>query len=134
MPHYKARMSSKGRLTIPSAVREHFDLKPGDIVDFYIDDADHSVRILVSSKRVSSHVEDLDMHGEGYPATPGLNEAAAEYIAEPYGRMPRHSIFDRLDELKLPSIGRPVTRADIDAAISEAMEEQEQRIRNQRQR
>ena len=31
----------------------------------------------------------------------------------------RRSIFDRLDELKLPSIGRPVTKADIDAAIEQ---------------
>jgi AbrB family looped-hinge helix DNA binding protein len=46
----------------------------------------------------------------------------------------RRSIFDRLDELKLPSIGRPVTREDIDAAVGEAMEEQERRIRNQRRR
>ncbi len=37
MPHYQAKMSSKGQLTIPSAVREHFDLKTGDIVDFYFD-------------------------------------------------------------------------------------------------
>jgi AbrB family looped-hinge helix DNA binding protein len=29
----------------------------------------------------------------------------------------RRSIFDRLDKLKLPSIGRPVSREDIDAAI-----------------
>ena len=85
MPHYEARMSSNGELAIPSAVREHFDLKAGDIVDFYIDDADRSVRILARNK----------------------------------------SIFDRLDELKLPSIGRPVTREDIDAAIAEEMEEQE---------
>ncbi len=31
----------------------------------------------------------------------------------------RRSIFDHLDELKLPSIGRPVTRDDIDAAIEQ---------------
>src|SRR5215470_4267803 len=91
MPHYQARMSSKGRLTVPSAVRDHFALKAGDIVDFYVDDAERSVRILARNK----------------------------------------SIFDRLDELKLPSIGRPVTREDIDAAISEEMEEQERRIRGQ---
>ncbi len=46
----------------------------------------------------------------------------------------RRSIFERLSELKLPSIGRPVTRADIDAAIGEAMDEQEQRVRSQRPR
>jgi hypothetical protein len=33
----------------------------------------------------------------------------------------RPSIFDRLHELKLPSIGRPVTRAGIDAAVAEEM-------------
>ncbi len=31
----------------------------------------------------------------------------------------RRSIFDHLDELKLPSIGRPVTREDIDTAIEQ---------------
>ena len=92
MPHYQARMSSNDQLTIPSAVREHFDLKAGDIVDFYVDDADGSVRMLARNK----------------------------------------SIFDSLDSLKLPSIGRPVTREDIDAAIAEEMEEQERRILGQR--
>jgi AbrB family looped-hinge helix DNA binding protein len=31
----------------------------------------------------------------------------------------RRSIFERLDELKLPSIGRPVTKQDIAAAVEE---------------
>jgi AbrB family looped-hinge helix DNA binding protein len=26
-------MSSKGQLTVPAAVRDHFDLKTGDVVD-----------------------------------------------------------------------------------------------------
>ena len=39
MAHYQAKMSSKGQLATPSAVREHFNLKTGDIVDFYDDDA-----------------------------------------------------------------------------------------------
>jgi hypothetical protein len=48
------------------------------------------------------------------------------------GQARRRSIFDRLEELELPSIGRPVTRADIDATIGKAMEEQKRRVRNQR--
>ncbi len=44
----------------------------------------------------------------------------------------RQSIFERLDELKLPPLGRPLTQADIDLAIGEAMTEQEVRIRKQR--
>lgn len=33
----------------------------------------------------------------------------------------RRSIFERLDELKLPSLGRPLTQADIDDSVSEAI-------------
>jgi AbrB family looped-hinge helix DNA binding protein len=129
MPRYRAKMSAEGQLTIPAAVRKHLGLRPGDMVDFHVDDTDRSdtdrsVRIQMGNENISYHQEDLDMQG-------GLDEAAAEYVA-PSGQVSRRSIFDHLDELKLPSIGRPVTQADIDAAIGEAMEEQERRIRNQR--
>ena len=88
MPHYQAKMSSKGQLTIPAAVRKHFDLKTGDIVDFYVDDADRSVRLLARNK----------------------------------------SIFDRLEELKLPPRDRPVTVAEMDEAIGEYLAEKHERI------
>jgi AbrB family looped-hinge helix DNA binding protein len=35
----------------------------------------------------------------------------------------KRSIFERLDELKLPSLGRPLTQEDIDEAIGEAIME-----------
>jgi AbrB family looped-hinge helix DNA binding protein len=35
----------------------------------------------------------------------------------------RRSIFERMDELKLPSPGRPLTQADIDESVAEAMRE-----------
>ena len=38
------------------------------------------------------------------------------------GSAGQRSFFDGLYELKLPSIGRPVTRADIDAAIDEEID------------
>jgi antitoxin PrlF len=41
----------------------------------------------------------------------------------------RRSIFERLDELKLPSIGRPVTQADIDAAIEQEVSARYRRLR-----
>lgn len=41
----------------------------------------------------------------------------------------RRSLFERLDELTLPPLGRPLTQADIDEAIAKAMEEKERRSR-----
>jgi antitoxin PrlF len=41
----------------------------------------------------------------------------------------RRSIFERLDELKLPSIGRPVTQEDIDAAIEQEVSARYRRLR-----
>jgi AbrB family looped-hinge helix DNA binding protein len=41
----------------------------------------------------------------------------------------RRSIFERIDEFKLPSLGRPLTQEDIEDSISEAMDEQEERSR-----
>ena len=41
----------------------------------------------------------------------------------------KRSVFDRLDELRLPSLGRPLTQRDIEESISGAMAEQEERSR-----
>jgi len=41
----------------------------------------------------------------------------------------KHSIFDRLDEFKLFSLGRPLSQQNIEDSISEAMNEQEERSR-----
>ena len=88
MAHYQAKMSSKGQLTIPTAVREHFNLKTGDIAVFYVDDADRSVHILARN----------------------------------------NSIFDGLEELRLPPRGSPVTLAELDGAIGEYLAEKHERI------
>jgi AbrB family looped-hinge helix DNA binding protein len=41
----------------------------------------------------------------------------------------KRSIFERLDELKLPSLGRPLTQKDIDDSVAEAMIEKDRRSR-----
>lgn len=46
----------------------------------------------------------------------------------------KRSIFERLDELKLPSLGRPLTQADIDNSVAEAMLEKYGRIGHKGQR
>jgi len=133
MPHYQAKMSSKGQLTIPSAVREHFDLKAGDIVDFYIDAEDRSVRIMARNKSISGYPMGYDLPPGQRPATLAeIDEAIGEYLAEKDERISRRSFFDGLDELKLPSVGRPVTRADIDAAIDEEIDARRRRAKDRR--
>ena len=41
----------------------------------------------------------------------------------------RRSLFERLDELKLPPLGRPLRQEDIEAAITEAVTDKERRSR-----
>jgi AbrB family looped-hinge helix DNA binding protein len=41
----------------------------------------------------------------------------------------RRSIFDRLDELKLPALGRAPTPREIDDAVASEMAEQDRRVR-----
>jgi AbrB family looped-hinge helix DNA binding protein len=136
MPHYQAKMSSKGQLTIPAAVREHFNLQPWDIVDFYIDVDDRSVRIMARNKSISDYPPGDDLPRGERPATfAEMDEPVSEYLSEKderishkwrerltIGSAGERSFFDGLDELKLPSRGRPITRADIDAAIDEEID------------
>jgi AbrB family looped-hinge helix DNA binding protein len=41
----------------------------------------------------------------------------------------KRSIFERLDEFELPSLGRPLTQQDIEDSIAEAMIEKDKRSR-----
>lgn len=41
----------------------------------------------------------------------------------------KRSFFERLDEFRLPSLGRPFTQEDIENAITEAVTEKERRSR-----
>jgi AbrB family looped-hinge helix DNA binding protein len=92
MPHYQAKMSSKGQLTIPSAVREHFDLKTGDIVDFYFDQAERAIRMLVRNKSISERLDELELppspHGRSVTLRE-MDEAVGEYLAEKHERISR---------------------------------------------
>jgi antitoxin PrlF len=50
-----ATLTSKGQTTIPRAVREFLKVKPGDKLEFKINDVDNSV----SLKAVNLHISDL---------------------------------------------------------------------------
>jgi len=51
----KAKLTSKGQITVPKAVRIKLNLKPGDRVLFTFDD-DGAVRIRAANKDISSLV------------------------------------------------------------------------------
>ena len=92
MAHYQAKMFSRDPLARPSAVREHFNLRTGDIVDFYVDDADRSVRILARNKSIFDGLEDLKLPRGGHPvAVAEMDEAISEYLAEKHERISRES-------------------------------------------
>ena len=92
MPHYQAKMSSKGQLTVPSAVREHFGLKTGDIVDFYFDDSERAVRMLVRNRSIFERLEELKLPPppDGRPVTLAeMDDVIAEYLTEKHERISR---------------------------------------------
>jgi bifunctional DNA-binding transcriptional regulator/antitoxin component of YhaV-PrlF toxin-antitoxin module len=77
---------------MPAAVRDHFNLKAGDIVDFYVDDAEGSVRLLVRNKSISERLEELKLPPppNGRPVTVAeMDEAIGEYLAEKHERISR---------------------------------------------
>jgi|Tabmets5t2r1_1033131.scaffolds.fasta_scaffold119518_2 antitoxin PrlF len=91
MPHYEAKMSSKGQITVPSEVREFMSLKEGDRVDFYVDPRTHSVQILARNGKLSDLIGLLDRgRVPSPPATQEeLDSAIGEHLAEKHERISR---------------------------------------------
>ncbi len=82
MPHYQAKLSSKGQLTVPGPVREHFELKTGDIVDFYVDEANRTVRMVARNKSIVELAGTLDAYrlpGGHAASIQEMNEAWREF-------------------------------------------------------
>ncbi len=90
MPHYEAKMSSKGQITVPAEVREFFLLKEGDRVDFYIDPRTRSVRILARNAKLSDLRGWLDPRPTGAPLSQQeMDEAIGDYLTEKHERISR---------------------------------------------
>ena len=45
MPHFETRMGDDGKLVVPEDVQTVFKLKPGDIIDFYLDETTRTARL-----------------------------------------------------------------------------------------
>ncbi len=80
MPHFEAKMSSKGQLTVPAVVRELFRLKEGDRVDFYVEPNSRVVRITARNGKLA----DLEgLLGDVPAASPDeIDEAIGAHLAE----------------------------------------------------
>jgi AbrB family looped-hinge helix DNA binding protein len=91
MPQYEVKMSSKGQITVPSAVREFFSLKEGDWLDFYIDPRSRSVRILARNAKFSDLTGVLDRGGrpERPPSQEEIDNAIGEHLKEKHERISR---------------------------------------------
>ena len=91
MPHYEAKVSSKGQITVPSEVREFLSLKEGDRVDFYVDPRTCSVRILARNGKLSDLIGLLDR--DRVPTQPmtqeDMDQAIGEHLAEKHERISR---------------------------------------------
>jgi antitoxin PrlF len=100
MAHYATRVTEDGAIPLSPDARKQFGIRPGDAVEL-----------------VSSDKGDILLHvvvvAQSAPPAPGE------------GR----SIFEQFDELRLPSIGRPLTQTDIDEAIAEAVLDKDKRSR-----
>lgn len=84
MPHYEAKMTSKGQLTVPGPVRERLGLEAGDIVDFYVDETLGEIRLSARNKDVSELFGSLnsELGGVELPVTvDAMNEAVARRVA-----------------------------------------------------
>jgi bifunctional DNA-binding transcriptional regulator/antitoxin component of YhaV-PrlF toxin-antitoxin module len=90
MPHFETRMGADGKLVVPEDVQTAFKLKPGDIIDFYLDETARTARIRARNLDFSTIREMF-----------------------PVGQAPT----------------RPMSIKDMDDAIGEHLEEDDERIR-----
>ena len=91
MPHYEAKMSSKGQITVPAEVREHFALKEGDRVDFYVDPRARSVRMLARNAKLAElrGIIGVARGRKGKPAQADIDNAIGEHLKEKHERISR---------------------------------------------
>lgn len=81
---YKAKVTSKGQITIPAEVREAMGLKPGDRVDFI---RNEDGRFLLSAKNASiRNLKGCVLKLDHVPTIEEINEGVGAAAAESYLR------------------------------------------------
>lgn len=78
-----ATITSKGQVTIPKKIREQFQLKPGDTIDFEID-SHNTIRISATKRHHSEVAGILYREGQRPRSIEEMNEGIVEYLKEKY--------------------------------------------------
>lgn len=86
---YHSTVTAKGQTTIPKAIREKLNLKPGDRIDFVVE-ADGRVVLRPRNKRLEDFIGILHRPGQRPISVEEMDEGIAKAAAERYERS-----FDR---------------------------------------
>jgi len=90
MTHHQAKMSSKGQITIPVAIRDALDLKEGETVDFYLTPGTRRVELIARNGKLEDLAGCLSHLSNGKPVTvEDMDEAIAAHLTEKHDRIRR---------------------------------------------
>jgi antitoxin PrlF len=85
---YQSKVTSKGQTTIPQEVREYLNLKPGDRINYVLDNG--LVRLIPKNRSIADLAGFLGKPPQGAGATlEDVDEAIGDYIAEDHERIRR---------------------------------------------
>lgn len=79
----QAKVTSKGQITIPKNIREKLNIKPGDKVNFIVDN-EGEVKIYPQKKPIESLRGILHRPGQKSLSVEEMNEGITEYLKEKY--------------------------------------------------
>lgn len=85
---YQSKVTSKGQTTIPQEVREYLKLKPGDRINYVLDNG--LVRLIPKNRSIADLAGFLGKPPEGAGGTlEDIDKAIGDYIAEDHERIRR---------------------------------------------
>lgn len=85
---YQSKVTSKGQTTIPQEVREYLKLKPGDRINYVLENG--LVRLIPKNRSIADLAGFLGRPPEGARAAlEDFDEAIGDYIAEDHERIRR---------------------------------------------